>query len=62
VLKDNPCRSFYDGLDGVLADENKVEVGSIWLPKVAYQWNDIRRASWMRRQETPHPRQEAKES
>jgi ribosomal protein S18 acetylase RimI-like enzyme len=59
VLKANPYRRFYERLGGVLSGEKKVGVGGDWLPEVAYEWNDMQRASWMRRQETPHPPQES---
>jgi ribosomal protein S18 acetylase RimI-like enzyme len=47
VLKDNPYRSFYERLGGVLAGEKQVEIGNASLLEVAYEWTDIREAPWM---------------
>ena len=42
VLKDNPYRSFYEGLGGVLTGEKQTEIGGTTLLEVAYEWADIR--------------------
>jgi ribosomal protein S18 acetylase RimI-like enzyme len=50
VLKENPHRDFYRRLGGVLVGEKKIELGGAVLAEVAYEWSDIRKASWMQGQ------------
>jgi hypothetical protein len=50
VLKENPHRDFYRRLGGVLIGEKKIELGGAVLAEVAYEWSDIRKASWMQGQ------------
>jgi len=42
VLKDNPYRSFYENLGGIIVDQKPTEIGQERLIEIAYGWNDIR--------------------
>ena len=41
VLKDNPCRAFYERLGGAPAGEKEIEIGGKKLVEVAYGWSDL---------------------
>jgi ribosomal protein S18 acetylase RimI-like enzyme len=41
VLKDNPCRGFYERLSGMPAGEKPVEIGGKKLVLAAYGWRDL---------------------
>jgi GNAT superfamily N-acetyltransferase len=41
VLKDNPCRAFYERLGGVPAGEKEIQIGGKKLIEVAYGWRDL---------------------
>ncbi len=42
VFADNqPARSFYESLGGVLVAEDSFELGGAWLLEVAYGWKDL---------------------
>ncbi|HEY45911.1 MAG: hypothetical protein AMJ88_03785 [Anaerolineae bacterium SM23_ 63] len=42
VLRENPSRSFYEGLGGEKVAEQEIEIGGVSLPEVGYGWEDIR--------------------
>jgi GNAT superfamily N-acetyltransferase len=41
VLKDNPCRAFYERHGGVLVGEDMMEIGDMDLIEVAYGWERL---------------------
>lgn len=41
VLKDNPCRRFYERIGGKLTGERLIDLGGVKYPEVAYGWADI---------------------
>lgn len=42
VLKDNPCRRFYESLGGALVSEKEIVIGGANLLEVAYTWDERR--------------------
>jgi GNAT superfamily N-acetyltransferase len=41
VLKDNPCRAFYERLGGALVGKKEIEIGGKKLIEVSYGWSDL---------------------
>jgi GNAT superfamily N-acetyltransferase len=41
VLKDNPCRAFYEQLGGAPVGEKEIEIGGKKLIEASYGWSDL---------------------